>query len=138
MKTDPGTSARMRRIGRRDTPHEVELRRLLHRTGLRYRIDAAPIDGIRRRADIIFPSAKVALFVDGCFWHLCPVHGEIPTRNHEWWNAKLTRNRNRDHETDRFLAEAGWISLRIWEHQAPESVVRRIERLVRNRMGGAA
>jgi DNA mismatch endonuclease (patch repair protein) len=71
---------------------------------------------ITREADIVFTSAKVAIFVDGCFWHECPIHGSIPVSNHEWWKTKLDRNKDRDIETNEFLRAAGWVVVRIWEH----------------------
>ena len=82
----------MRANRRRDTGPELALRRELHRRGLRYRVDHAPIAGLRCRADIVFTRARVAVFVDGCFWHACPEHGNIPTANREWWQAKLELN----------------------------------------------
>lgn len=123
----------MKQVRRRDTPRELALRALLHRRGLRYRVDAAPVSGFRRRADLVFATARVAVFVDGCFWHACPIHGEVPRRNREWWESKLARNQARDFNTDVMLAREGWISLRIWEHQSPERVASSIERLVRYR-----
>lgn len=78
-----------------------------------------PEPGIRRRADILFTKARVAVFVDGCFWHKCPVHGTEPKANAEWWRAKLQRNVERDRDTDRRLEEAGWTVIRLWEHEDP-------------------
>jgi DNA mismatch endonuclease (patch repair protein) len=79
-------------------------------------VDYRPIPGVRRRADIVFLTARVAVFVDGCFWHGCPVHGTLPKKNREWWLAKLQGNRLRDEETDNTLREHGWLPLRFWEH----------------------
>jgi DNA mismatch endonuclease (patch repair protein) len=112
----------------------MELRRALHRSGLRYRVDLAPIPGLRSRADIVFPRARVAVFVDGCFWHCCPLHGTVPKANQAWWFAKLATNRERDAAVTLRLAHAGWKSIRIWEHQDPESVARDVARLVRSRL----
>src|SRR3954447_5164896 len=97
---------RMEKQVRRDTKPELELRRAVWRLGLRYRVDIAPIPG-RRRADLVFTRAKVAVYVDGCFWHSCPTHATIPKANREWWVAKLDTNVRRDRDTDRRLAEAG-------------------------------
>ena len=115
----------------RDTTPELELRRQLHRRGLRYRVDARVDRGIRSRPDIVFPSARVAVFVDGCFWHRCPRHGTAPAVNSEYWRAKLARNVERDRETDQLLAAAGWRVIRIWEHERPDAAAVRIERVVR-------
>src|SRR4051794_29297360 len=91
-----------------DTEPEMAIRRRLHSDGLRYRVDFAPLAGLRRRADIVFTRAKVAVFIDGCFWHSCPIHATQPAANATWWNAKLQANVARDRETDIRLREAGW------------------------------
>src|SRR5688572_29323562 len=95
----PGVASRMARQVRRDTKPEVELRRLLHAAGLRYRVDYRPLPELRRKADIVFRGAKVAVFVHGCFWHRCPAHGTAPRANAGWWDEKLSRNVERDRET---------------------------------------
>lgn len=100
----------------RDTRPELVVRRLIHAQGLRYRVDQQVIPGLRRRADLVFRPAKVAVFVDGCFWHRCPEHGRLPNANAEWWKAKLERNVERDRDTDDRLAGVGWTVVRIWEH----------------------
>lgn len=105
----------------RDTGPERAIRSILHRTGLRYRVDSAPLGG-RRRADIVFTRQRIAVFIDGCFWHSCPIHGTQPRRNADYWTPKLIRNVQRDRETDAMLERARWIVLRFWEHDAPESV----------------
>lgn len=109
----------MQQTRRRDTPAEVALRSALHRAGLRYRVDVAPVRGIRRRADIVFSRQRIAVYMDGCFWHGCPAHGTLPKANNAWWAAKLRANRERDADTDRQLAAAGWLVLRFWEHEDP-------------------
>jgi DNA mismatch endonuclease, patch repair protein len=124
--------ARMVRQRRRDTRPEMAIRRLLHARGMRYRVDAA-LPGMHRRADLLFRSSRVAVFVDGCFWHACPEHGTMPKNNAAWWSAKIAANAGRDRDTDRRLTAAGWAVLRIWEHEAPEGAADRIATTVRNR-----
>lgn len=121
----------MEATGRRDTAAEVALRSALHRLGLRFRVDQPPIPRIRRRADIVFRKAKVAVFVDGCFWHGCPDHGTWPRANASFWRDKIETNRRRDVNTDRLLREAGWQVLRFWEHDDVELAARVVERNVR-------
>lgn len=125
--TDPQTSARMRRQRRRDTAPEVALRRELHGRGVRYFVDRAPLKGIRRRADLVFPRRRVAVYVDGCFWHRCPQHATDPKNNAEWWAAKLAANVARDRNTDAALAAAGWTVVRIWEHENPAEAADRVQ-----------
>lgn len=114
--SSPETRERMRSTRQRDTPCEVKLRSALHRMGHRFRLQWQ-IPGTRRRADIAFPSARVAVFVDGCFWHVCPQHATWPQANREWWRKKLLRNVQRDRDTDARLEERGWIVLRFWGHE---------------------
>jgi DNA mismatch endonuclease (patch repair protein) len=126
-----GVSERMSRARRRDTEPEMLVRREAHRRGLRYRVDA-PLPGMpRRRADMVFPRHKLAVFVDGCFWHSCPTHASVPRANRDWWVDKLKKNKQRDRETDANLMEIGWRALRFWEHENPGSVVDAIECAVR-------
>jgi len=124
----------MSRLGRRDTAPELALRSELHRRGLRFRVDRAPVPGVRSRADVVLGPARVAVYVDGCFWHSCPEHGTKPKANAEFWDNKLRRNRERDAETDRLLSEHGWSVLRIWEHEDPVEAADRVESLVRSRL----
>lgn len=115
--SSPQVSARMSVAPRRDTAPELALRRALHAAGYRYRV-VHPVPGNRRRSiDIAFTRARVAVFVDGCFWHGCPEHGTRPHANAGWWTAKLAANRARDEDTDRLLREAGWQVVRVWEHE---------------------
>ena len=123
---------RMKRTRRRDTKPELALRSELHRLGLRYFVDRA-VTTSKRRADVVFPRARVAVYVDGCFWHGCPTHGTLPKTNREWWASKLEANRSRDQRTDRELAEAGWIVLRFWEHDDPVSAARRVKAVLNDR-----
>lgn len=129
----PGVRRRMQVQRTRDTVPELAIRRLLHAQGLRYRVDEAPLPGLRRRADIVFGPAKVAVYIDGCFWHGCPQHGNRPTRNAAYWAAKLDRNRRRDADTDARLIAAGWLALRLWEHEPPEEAASHVASVVRHR-----
>jgi len=118
----------------KDTGPELAVRRRLHGMGLRYRIHAAPLPSLRRRADIMFGPARVAVFVDGCFWHGCPVHGRRHHRVNGWyWPEKIARNRRRDADTDRRLRAAGWAVVRVWEHEDSDDVAARIADVVRAR-----
>ena len=123
----------MSRLGRRDTLPERALRSELHRRGLRFRVDRAPVKGLRSRADLVFGPARVAVYVDGCFWHSCPEHATKPKANAEWWEQKLKRNRERDAETDRVLREHGWEVVRIWEHEDPVEAADRVQSAVESR-----
>ena len=126
-----GVAARMSRARRRDTAPEVAIRREAHRRGLRYRVDTPVVGVPRRRPDIVFTRQRVTVFVDGCFWHSCPVHATVPKSNRDWWVAKLERNVVRDRETDDRLRALGWTVLRFWEHEDPIAAVDVIERVVR-------
>lgn len=105
---------------------ELAVRRLLHAAGLRYRLQVKVPGMPRRTIDIAFPGAKVAVFLDGCFWHGCPEHATQPKANAQWWREKLDKNMARDRETSELLAAAGWTVLRFWEHEAPEAVAARV------------
>lgn len=121
----------MNRARRRDTAPEVAIRREAYRRGLRYRVDS-PLPGLpRRRADMAFIRRRIAVFVDGCFWHSCPLHATTPAANREWWVAKLERNERRDRDTDAHLSGLGWTVLRFWEHEDATAAVDVIERAVR-------
>lgn len=131
--TTPAVRARMQRLSaKRDTGPELALRRELHRRGLRYRVDVAPLAAQpRRRADIVFRPARVAVYVDGCFWHGCPEHGTEPTSDAEWWTVKIGRNIERDIDTNRRLRAEGWRPVRVWEHDDVQHVATDITELVR-------
>lgn len=124
---------RMSRQRRRDTSPELELRRAVHGLGLRYFVHRRPLPAVRREADFLFPRAKVAVFVDGCFWHACPEHGTSPRVNNDYWGPKLARNVERDRSTDEQLIAAGWEVVRVWEHEAADVGASRVERAVRSR-----
>jgi DNA mismatch endonuclease (patch repair protein) len=115
----------------RDTKPELAVRRLLHARGLRYRVDHRPIMEVRSRADIAFTRRKIAVFIDGCFWHVCPIHATHPKANAEYWAPKLARNVERDAEVTVKLEAAGWTVLRYWEHEAPGEVAAAIEAVLR-------
>lgn len=129
----PAVRDKLRAQRRRDTKPELALRRELHRRGLRYQVDRPPLAGIRRRADVVFTRARVAVFVDGCFWHRCPAHGTAPRNNAKWWADKLDGNVRRDRDTDLRLAVAGWDVVRVWEHETPASAADRVIEAVRAR-----
>lgn len=124
----------MSRQATRDTQPEIELRRALHARGLRYRVHVKPVPGLRRTVDILFPRRRLAVFVDGCFWHRCPEHATYPKTNADWWSEKLARNAQRDADTDQRLAEAGWTVVRVWEHELPADAADRIEALATGRL----
>jgi DNA mismatch endonuclease (patch repair protein) len=117
----------------KDTAPEKALRSALHRRGLRYLIDVKPLDELNRRADIVFRSAKVAVFVDGCFWHGCPIHGTQAKENAEFWRVKIQQNQERDADTNRLLTEAGWKVVRVWEHEDPQEASKEIYSIVKKR-----
>lgn len=110
----------------RDTKPELLVRRLVHAAGLRYRVNARPEKDLRRAADLLFRPVKIAVFIDGCFWHGCPAHYTRPKANNAYWAEKVQRNRDRDAETTRILTERGWLVLRFWEHEDPADVATRV------------
>lgn len=111
----------------RDTMPELAVRRLLHARGHRYRVNHRPLDDKRRTVDIAFSKLRLAVMIDGCFWHACPEHYVEPKTRAEFWRAKIAGNAARDLDTDRRLVEAGWKVLRLWEHEPPEAMVTSIE-----------
>ena len=125
---DAGVSRRYSTLARRDTSPEVELRRALWRMGLRYRVQYKVPGLPRRKVDIAFTRRKVAVQVDGCFWHGCPEHGTMPGRNSEWWRWKIAKNQARDRDTDEKLEALGWTVIRIWEHESPDDAAAAIAR----------
>lgn len=114
----------------RDTGPEMAIRKRVHAMGLRYRVSARPILGLRRTADLVFPTERIAVFIDGCFWHGCPEHRRQPRANAEYWAAKVQRNRQRDVDTDLALDRSGWTILRFWEHERPDEVAESIRQAV--------
>ena len=110
----------------RDTAPEMALRRAVHALGLRYRVNARPLKAVRRTADLLFARARVAVFLDGCFWHGCPEHHTVAATNAGFWATKVDTNRRRDRDTDERLVEAGWLPLRVWEHEDPALAAHRV------------
>jgi DNA mismatch endonuclease (patch repair protein) len=109
----------------RDTGPELRIRSALHALGLRFRVHARPVPAITRRADIVLRGARIAIFIDGCFWHGCPEHYRRPATNQAYWHPKIDANRRRDRDTDERLRAAGWTPLRVWEHEpVPDAVAR--------------
>jgi len=117
------------------TGPELAVRRELHRRRLRFRVNVSDLPG---RPDIVLTRAKVAIFVDGCFWHGCPQHAVAPKANANWWRAKLDANAARDHRTGSTLQESGWIVVRVWEDENPVAVADRIEQLWRDRIAAGS
>lgn len=118
-RASPGgaLSRKMSTLARRDTKPELNLRRELHGRGFRYRVQMKVPGNNRRTIDVAFTRARLAVFVDGCFWHGCPEHHVLPRTNPAWWTWKVDRNIERDRDTDRLLHEAGWAVVRVWEHE---------------------
>ena len=126
-------SRRMRNTPRRDTPAELRVRTLLQASRLPFEVDRSIAGVTRARPDLVFSAERVAVFLDGCFWHSCPEHGTTPSANRRWWIDKLAANVERDRRHDQELGTAGWLVLRFWEHESPEFVAREIECRVRGR-----
>lgn len=117
----------------RDTSPELALRSLVHAAGLRYRVAAKPLPGMRRTADMVFRPTKVAVFIDGCYWHGCADHFVMPKTNTQYWREKIARNVSRDRDTDERLESEGWVVLRFWEHQGAEDCAEIVRRTVAER-----
>ncbi|HEV7907594.1 MAG TPA: very short patch repair endonuclease [Pseudonocardiaceae bacterium] len=128
------TARVMRRTRRTGTAPEIALRKALHSRGLRFLVDKAPPGtNRRRRVDVLLRGARIAVFVDGCFWHSCPEHGQLPKANRDWWRLKLEGVVLRDRDTDVQLAAAGWLVVRVWEHEDPDLAADSIRALARVR-----
>lgn len=119
--SSPGVRRSMQSNKGRDTKPELRLRKAAHALGLRYRVSERPLPGVRRTADLVFTNARIAVFVDGCFWHGCPEHHTRAKTNAAYWADKVEQNRQRDRETDALLSAAGWLSIRIWEHEQADA-----------------
>jgi len=131
--SSPASRAVMSANKGRDTKPEKLLRSALHRHGLRYRVGVRPIPDLRRTADVVFTRARVAVFVDGCYWHGCPEHHRPAKKGAEFWHDKIARNQARDAETNKALNEAGWLVIRVWEHEDPERAARKVAKEVMSR-----
>ena len=129
LPSSEAAERRMKAQRTRDTAAELAVRSALHRLGLRFRVNR-PVIGLRRKADVVFPTEKVAVFIDGCFWHGCPLHATWPKANADFWRAKIEANKARDLATDKTLEAAGWTVLRCWEHERPEEVGKRVLGLI--------
>jgi DNA mismatch endonuclease (patch repair protein) len=110
----------------RDTGPELAVRRLVHAMGMRYLVNARPLPTVRRTADLVFRGPRIAVFIDGCYWHGCPVHYRQPEAHSDYWRAKISRNRARDADTDALLTAAGWTPLRFWAHETPAVVAEKV------------
>jgi DNA mismatch endonuclease (patch repair protein) len=130
MASSDEARRRMEAQSQRDTEPEILIRRWLHGHGYRYRVDVRPESSIPRKADIVFRRSRVAVFVDGCFWHGCPEHMTWPKANEEWWRAKIAETRARDRDTTERLREDGWVVVRVWEHEDPQTAASRIAEIV--------
>ena len=121
----------MRANRSRDTGPERAIRSALHARGLRYQLHRRAVRDVRSEADLLFPKERVAVYVDGCFWHSCPKHRVLPKANATWWKSKLQANVDRDRRVDAALAGHGWTVVRVWEHEPPEHAADSIEATVR-------
>lgn len=131
--SSPASHAVMAANKGRDTKPELLLRSALHRRGLRYRVGVRPLSDLRRTADVVFTKARVAVFVDGCYWHGCPEHLRPAKKGAAFWHDKIAGNQARDAETNEALREAGWLVIRVWEHEDPELAAQNVAEAVRSR-----
>lgn len=130
--SSPGVRRFMSTLRTSGTAPELALRRELHRRGLRFVVNVGNLPG---RPDVVLTRARIAVFVDGCFWHGCPKHAVPPKANAAWWLAKLNGNRERDRRTSAALTDMGWLVIRAWEHEAPAAVAQQIDHQWRRRTG---
>jgi DNA mismatch endonuclease (patch repair protein) len=133
--TSPATRKSMQANRSRDTKPELALRRQLHALGLRYRVCVRPIPAVRSTADIVFRPARVAVEVQGCFWHGCPEHYRAPAGNSSYWSEKVQRNMRRDADNEQRLRDAGWLLVSVWEHEDPHMAAARVAGIVLQRRG---
>ena len=132
--SSPAARRRMQLVKRHDSAPELALRRSAHALGLRFYVHRCPLPGLRREADLVFPRSRVAVFVDGCFWHGCPDHGRREHRTNGWyWPDKIASNVGRDADTNARLADAGWAVVRVWEHEDAPLAARRVLAVVQAR-----
>ena len=125
-------SSQMSRMPRRDTSIELAVRRSLHAAGLRFRVHRRDLPGT---PDIVLARARLAIFIDGCFWHACASHGSVPKNNRDWWSAKFAQNRERDRRKDADLTALGWLPVHYWEHEDPTEIASDVAALWRHRTG---
>lgn len=130
MPSSDAARARMVANRSRDTKPELLLRSELHRRGLRFYVDRPPLEGMRRRADILFTRLLIAVYVDGCFWHGCPIHGTWPKANADFWKQKIQTNQRRDADTNAVLRQADWTIIRVWEHDDVCAAADQVESVV--------
>jgi DNA mismatch endonuclease (patch repair protein) len=130
LPSSSNASSRMAKVRQKGTNAEVALRREMYRLGLRYRIDYEVLRKPRRVADVAFPGRRIAVFVDGCFWHGCPEHATWPKQNAEFWRAKIETNRQRDADTNDRLRSLGWTVLRFWSHEPPTEAARTVAHMI--------
>ena len=123
-------------VRRSDTTAETEIRQALDNLGLIYETNDRPLTDLARTADILFRAERVAVFVDGCFWHGCPIHGTQAKANAEFWRKKIEANHRRDLDTNRKLTERDWMVVRVWEHEAADEAANRIAEIVGARRMG--
>ncbi|MFF3257081.1 very short patch repair endonuclease [Actinacidiphila glaucinigra] len=136
--SSPASRAVMSANRGRDTKPEKLLRSALHRYGLRYRVGVRPVPDLRRTADVVFTKARVAVFVDGCYWHGCPEHHRPAKKSAGFWQNKIDGNKARDADTNEALRNAGWLVIRVWEHEDPEKAAQEVVKAVRSRQDTSA
>ena len=129
----PDARRRMQRVRQKNTSVESALRRELYAHGLRYRVQVAVLTKPRRVADIAFNGLRVAVFVDGCFWHGCPLHATWPKANADFWRSKIVANQERDRDTNQRLRAEGWKVVRVWAHEPPDQAARRVAKIIAKR-----
>jgi DNA mismatch endonuclease (patch repair protein) len=130
--TSEQRSYNMSRIRGKDTGPEMLLRKGLWKMGFRYRIHYK----LPGRPDVVFVSRRIAIFVDGCFWHGCPDHGVRPKTNSAFWNKKILGNMDRDQKNRKLLEKEGWTVLRFWEHEIEkdsEGLLKRLKHLLKQK-----
>lgn len=131
--SSPEASLRMQKVRQKNTSAERAVRQELHARGLRYRIHVPIITKPRRVADIVFSGPRIAIFIDGCFWHGCPRHATWPKQNVEFWRSKIIANQKRDKDTDSRLRADGWKVIRVWAHESPAEIGEMVAKEVRKR-----
>lgn len=128
--SSPEVSRRMQRVQQKDTSAELALRRELYAIRLRYRVQVLVLTNPRRVADVVFSGPRVAVFVDGCFWHGCHLHLTWPKQNAEFWRSRIVANQERDRDTDARLRADGWTVVRVWAHEPPKEAAGRIAKVI--------